>query len=137
MPIAAVLRLVNLATPKGKLFDEVYYAIEGNQLLKHFVEFDVKVDNGVETELNTPRYVVHPPLGKWCIALGEQLFGYNEFGWRICGSGLRHWPRSWCMILVTPADVPLHVARLHRRPADGAGRHALRALPRRRCWTSS
>ena len=26
--------------------------------------------------------MVHPPLGKWLIALGEQVFGYNEFGWR-------------------------------------------------------
>ncbi len=84
--IAAVLRLVNLAHPKGKLFDEVYYAIEAREMLKHWVEFDVKVENGIETELNTPRYVVHPPLGKWCIAIGEKIFGYNEFGWRIAAA---------------------------------------------------
>ena len=27
--------------------------------------------------------MVHPPLGKWIIGLGEQIFGYNTFGWRI------------------------------------------------------
>ena len=27
-------------------------------------------------------FIVHPPLGKWFIAVGEQLFGYNSFGWR-------------------------------------------------------
>jgi hypothetical protein len=27
--------------------------------------------------------VVHPPVGKWCIALGIKIFGDNEFGWRI------------------------------------------------------
>jgi dolichyl-phosphate-mannose--protein O-mannosyl transferase len=26
--------------------------------------------------------VVHPPLGKWFIAIGIRLFGDNEFGWR-------------------------------------------------------
>jgi dolichyl-phosphate-mannose-protein mannosyltransferase len=81
--IAAVLRLVNLAHPKGKIFDEVYYAIEGHTMLQHGVEWDVQVKDGVETVGKTAKYVVHPPLGKWCIALGEQLFGYNEFGWRI------------------------------------------------------
>ena len=34
-------------------------------------------------ENNAGDYVVHPPLGKWCIALGEWIFGYNSFGWRI------------------------------------------------------
>ena len=81
--IAAILRFLNLGLPRGLIFDEVYYAIEANQMLKHLVEFDVKVDKGVETELDTARYVVHPPLGKWCIALGEWMFGYDEFGWRI------------------------------------------------------
>src|SRR4029453_4402882 len=27
-------------------------------------------------------FIVHPPLGKWLIALAEQTFGYNSFGWR-------------------------------------------------------
>lgn len=73
--VAAILRLINLDRPPGKMFDELYYATEAQALLLHGVEWDL--DN------NTPKYVVHPPLGKWCIALGEKLFGYNEFGWRI------------------------------------------------------
>ena len=33
--------------------------------------------------LNTPEYVVHPPVGKWMIAAGMWLFGAdNPFGWR-------------------------------------------------------
>ena len=32
---------------------------------------------------DTAAYVVHPPLGKWIIATGEQLFGFNPFGWRV------------------------------------------------------
>ena len=73
--VAAIVRLVNLSHPPGKIFDELYYATEAQSLLRYGVEWDL--DN------NTPKYVVHPPLGKWCIALGEKLFGYHEFGWRI------------------------------------------------------
>ena len=29
-----------------------------------------------------PAFVVHPPLGKWTIALGEYVFGATPFGWR-------------------------------------------------------
>ncbi|WP_426510026.1 dolichyl-phosphate-mannose--protein mannosyltransferase [Dactylosporangium sp. McL0621] len=73
--VGLVLRLVNLAHPKDVIFDEVYYANEAQDLLQRGVEWN--------PEDNTPQYVVHPPLGKWMIGLGEQLFGYNSFGWRI------------------------------------------------------
>ncbi len=73
--IAAVLRLVNLSRPKGVIFDETYYATDAWDMLTHAVEWDEKT--------NGPAYVVHPPLGKWLIAFGEWIFGYNEFGWRI------------------------------------------------------
>nr|WP_244161977.1 phospholipid carrier-dependent glycosyltransferase [Micromonospora eburnea] len=76
--IAAVLRLVDLAGPKGKIFDERYYATDAYNLLTRGIEWDEKN--------NTAGYVVHPPLGKWMIALGEWLFGYNEFGWRIAAA---------------------------------------------------
>lgn len=70
--IAAVIRLWGIGFPKGTIFDEVYYATEANELLNHGYE-------------SNPGYmfIVHPPLGKWCIALGEWLFGHNEIGWRI------------------------------------------------------
>ena len=73
--IGAALRFRNLAYPPGKIFDEVYYADQGWDLLNRGVEWD--------TEHNSPERVVHPPLGKWMIAVGEHVFGYNEFGWRI------------------------------------------------------
>jgi dolichyl-phosphate-mannose-protein mannosyltransferase len=73
--MAAALRLVGLSHPKGLIFDEVYYAQDARQLLQHGVEWDV--------ETTTGSYVAHPPLGKWCIAVGEWMFGYDEFGWRI------------------------------------------------------
>jgi dolichyl-phosphate-mannose--protein O-mannosyl transferase len=73
--IGAVLRLANLGHPDAKIFDEVYYATEADELLHYGVEW--------KPENNAGDYVVHPPLGKWCIALGEWAFGYDSFGWRI------------------------------------------------------
>ncbi|MEU5946946.1 phospholipid carrier-dependent glycosyltransferase [Micromonospora sp. NPDC047465] len=89
--IAAILRFVGLSHPPGKIFDEIYYAREGWALVDKGVEWNYQ-DNG-------PSYVVHPPLGKWLIGLGEWAFGYSdaeqgisapghlmttapEFGWR-------------------------------------------------------
>ena len=66
------LRLINLSTPKGYVFDEVYY-VDG---ARDFLKF------GVEVAGSKPEFVVHPPVGKWLIAIGIQLFGDNEFGWR-------------------------------------------------------
>nr|WP_213453037.1 glycosyltransferase family 39 protein [Micromonospora sp. NBRC 107566] len=76
--IAAILRLVGLDHPKGIMFDETYYATDAWDMLTHGVEWDENA--------NGPAYVVHPPLGKWLIAAGERVFGYNEFGWRVAAA---------------------------------------------------
>jgi dolichyl-phosphate-mannose-protein mannosyltransferase len=73
--IAAALRLIRLSHPHETIFDELYYANEAHDLLGHGVEWN--------PDDNTPQYVVHPPLGKWMIAVGEHFFGFNSFGWRI------------------------------------------------------
>ncbi|GAB2610179.1 phospholipid carrier-dependent glycosyltransferase [Paractinoplanes abujensis] len=72
--IAAILRLNGISSPKGYIFDEVYYPTDAWDMLQHGVEWDEKT--------NGPAYVVHPPLGKWLIALGELMFGNTELGWR-------------------------------------------------------
>lgn len=71
--VAFLLRVINLGNPKGFVFDEVYYVNGAQDLLKY----------GVEVDGLKPEFVVHPPIGKWCIALGIKIFGDNEFGWRI------------------------------------------------------
>ncbi|MEB3031611.1 dolichyl-phosphate-mannose--protein mannosyltransferase [[Mycobacterium] nativiensis] len=73
--LAAVTRFTNLYTPTDAgtpIFDEKHYAPQAWQMLHN---------HGVE---DNPGYglVVHPPVGKHLIAIGEALFGYNGLGWR-------------------------------------------------------
>ncbi|WP_245719963.1 dolichyl-phosphate-mannose--protein mannosyltransferase [Nocardia uniformis] len=81
--IAAFTRFLMLGYPtdgKTPVFDEKHYAPQGWQIL---------TGNGVE---DNPGYglVVHPPVGKQMIAIGEAIFGYNGWGWRftaaVCGT---------------------------------------------------
>lgn len=71
--VAFLMRIFNLGTPKGLVFDEIYYVDGARDYLK----------NGVELSKGAPEFVVHPPVGKWLIAAGIKIFGDNEFGWRI------------------------------------------------------
>jgi dolichyl-phosphate-mannose--protein O-mannosyl transferase len=74
--ISLALRLINLGTPKGFVFDEVYYVDGARDYLAY----------GVEVSGNGPEFVVHPPVGKWLIAAGIKIFGDSEFGWRFSGA---------------------------------------------------
>ena len=94
---AGGLRFWRLGTPKSFIFDETYYAKDGYALLKFGVEQNFVRSEDGKTDLaniriidgkfddifaGTPSYVVHPPGGKWAIAVGEWIFGMNSFGWR-------------------------------------------------------
>ena len=72
--IGRALRIWNVGQPKGYIFDEVYYAQNAHSLAQHGVELNAK---------GLADFIVHPPVGKWLIALGIKAFGFNEFGWRI------------------------------------------------------
>ncbi|MEZ0051466.1 dolichyl-phosphate-mannose-protein mannosyltransferase [Mycobacterium sp. MAA66] len=77
--LAAITRFLNLASPTDAgtpIFDEKHYAPQAWQVLHN---------RGVE---DNPGYglVVHPPVGKQLMALGEWLFGYNGVGWRFSGA---------------------------------------------------
>jgi len=72
--IGLALRLWHLSQPKGFIFDEVYYAQNAHSLAQHGVEL---------TSKGLADFIVHPPVGKWIIALGIKAFGFNEFGWRV------------------------------------------------------
>src|SRR3712207_1869639 len=86
------LRLHRLAVPAKAAFDEVYYACDAQMLLRYGYEHAHQKDNVCIVDATTqgPGFVVHPPLGKWLIGIGEQIFGYSPhggataaFGWRI------------------------------------------------------
>lgn len=70
--LSFILRITDLGRVKGFIFDEVYYVDGARDLLKY----------GVEVTGTKPEFIVHPPLGKWLIGLGIQIFGDNSFGWR-------------------------------------------------------
>ena len=74
--IALAMRVFRLGQPKGFIFDELYYVNGAQDYLKYGVEID-----GLK-----PEFIVHPPVGKWAIALGIKLFGDHEFGWRIASA---------------------------------------------------
>ena len=77
--LATVTRFLNLGSPTDAgtpIFDEKHYAPQAWQALhNHWVE-----DN--------PGFglVVHPPVGKQLIAMGEAILGYNGLGWRFAGA---------------------------------------------------
>ncbi|MGP3922355.1 dolichyl-phosphate-mannose--protein mannosyltransferase [Streptomyces sp. 8N616] len=88
--VAGLLRFWHLDRPKAVIFDETYYAKDAWSLLRYGYE-GTWPKNANDLILADPQriplspehsYVVHPPVGKWTIALGEQLFGLNPFGWR-------------------------------------------------------
>lgn len=88
--LAFGLRIWNLGSPNRLMFDETYYAKDAWSLLQfgYVREFSDNADERiVDGDLSTltrtdPAQIAHPDAGKWLIALGEQLFGMNSFGWR-------------------------------------------------------
>ena len=79
--LATVTRFLNLGSPTDAgtpVFDEKHYAPQAWQVLHN---------HGVE---DNPGFglVVHPPVGKQLIAVGEAIFGYNGVGWRFTGAVL-------------------------------------------------
>ncbi|WP_116048459.1 dolichyl-phosphate-mannose--protein mannosyltransferase [Amycolatopsis palatopharyngis] len=73
--IGAIVRLQNLGFPTDKgapVFDEKHYVPQAWQMLR----------NGGYEDNAGYELVVHPPVAKQLIAIGEWLFGYNGWGWR-------------------------------------------------------
>ncbi|MFC7306162.1 dolichyl-phosphate-mannose--protein mannosyltransferase [Streptomyces monticola] len=88
--VAGALRFWNLGHPKKVIFDETYYAKDAWALLHRGFEVnwpkdynDEVIRLGSDVPLgHEASYVVHPPIGKWVIALGEWMHGLTPFGWR-------------------------------------------------------
>ncbi|MDO5723734.1 MAG: phospholipid carrier-dependent glycosyltransferase [Flaviflexus sp.] len=89
--IAALTRLIGLNHPHHLAFDETYYVKGGYSLITYGYERDWvgdQVNNFFVQGSDAPMIaaadrVVHPPLGKWLIGAGMELFGTNTgLGWR-------------------------------------------------------
>ncbi|WP_406451029.1 phospholipid carrier-dependent glycosyltransferase [Streptomyces sp. NBC_00876] len=88
--VAGVLRFWNLGSPHAVIFDETYYAKDSWALINQGYEgsWPKDVDKLILSDPSQvkipiePGYVVHPPVGKWIIGIGEQIFGFTPFGWR-------------------------------------------------------
>lgn len=89
--IAAVLRLVGVAHPHQLAFDETYYVKDAWSLwtLGYEGTWGENANDAFITLQNLPlseqgAFIVHPPLGKWLIALGMAIGGPdNSGGWRL------------------------------------------------------
>ena len=94
--IAAGARLWELGRPGKLVFDETYYVKEGWSLASLGFEaawpdkpnpaFEAGDVSSYRTD--EAEYVVHPPVGKWMIAIGMRLMGGadNPMAWRIASA---------------------------------------------------
>ncbi|WP_312918827.1 phospholipid carrier-dependent glycosyltransferase [Kocuria sp.] len=104
--LGGVLRFVHLSWPHAVVFDETYYLKDAYSLLLHGTEqqWPEGADEGfvsgnIPDTQGHPSFVVHPPLGKWLIAIGLWLFGADDpFGWRFSAAlfGTASIAVIWC-----------------------------------------
>ena len=84
--LAGCLRFFHLQHPPEFVFDEVYYP-KAACILVGWSDDVCHIDSGDEKYWRTNKWDVgswvHPPLGKWQIAMGIKAFGMNPFGWRV------------------------------------------------------
>jgi len=83
--LAGALRFVHLSHPSSYVFDEVYYP-KAACILLGWSNKTCTVASSDEKYWRQQKWDVgswvHPPLGKWEIAMGIKAFGMNSFGWR-------------------------------------------------------
>ena len=92
--LAAIIRLPGLDNVRTLIFDETYYVKDAWSLLTLGYEgtwakdVDAAFAAGDVSGLSTVGgYPVHPPTGKWLIALGMKIFGQADpVGWRIAAA---------------------------------------------------
>ncbi|MEJ5946884.1 phospholipid carrier-dependent glycosyltransferase [Pseudokineococcus basanitobsidens] len=88
--LAGVVRLWELGRPHQLVFDETYYVKQAYSLLLSGYErawpegADAAFAAGDPAPLDRAEFPVHPPAGKWVLALGQLLLGQDSSaGWRL------------------------------------------------------
>jgi dolichyl-phosphate-mannose--protein O-mannosyl transferase len=83
--IAGVLRFTHVGYPQRRIFDEYYYSKSACIFLGYsndVCDINSSDERFWRQDKNDVGSWVHPPVGKWMIALGELAFGVDPFGWR-------------------------------------------------------
>lgn len=116
--LTALTRFVGLGnkTDNGTpLFDEKHYVPQAWQILESTRD---PISGGIE---DNPGYglVVHPPVAKQVIAVGEWLFGYSPLGWRFMSALLG------TLMVVALMDIVRRVSRGSRIAVAIVGLYAL------------
>jgi dolichyl-phosphate-mannose-protein mannosyltransferase len=98
--IGGFARFWRLDQPHQLVFDETYYVKQAASYLRVGYELATNPDSTpkpddrfthgtVNVFLNSPDFVVHPPVGKWMIAFGEWVFGpQSSWGWRFSAAAV-------------------------------------------------
>lgn len=84
--IAGALRLSHLGFPQRRMFDEYFYSKSACIFLDYsndICDVNSSDERFWREDKNDTGAWVHPPLGKWMIAVGELAFGVDSFGWRV------------------------------------------------------
>jgi len=100
--IGGFFRFWQLGRPHQLVFDETYYVKQGSSFLDYGFEKSVAPSLGTtpgklftagttNVWANAPDFVVHPPVGKWMIALGELMFGQTQ---KSTIAGLDEWTKD-------------------------------------------
>jgi dolichyl-phosphate-mannose--protein O-mannosyl transferase len=83
--LAGVVRFMHLSHPPSLVFDEAYYP-KAACILLGWSDETCMLTKDAETYWRERQWDVgswvHPPLGKWQIAMGIKAFGMDPFGWR-------------------------------------------------------
>lgn len=118
--LAALFRLPGLGHPARLIFDETYYVKDAYTLLQ--LGYEARWPSSANDSFNTglldvytdeASFVVHPPLGKWIIALGMMLGDpADPASWRIGMAllGTLAVPLIYCAGLLLTRSVPLAAA---------------------------
>lgn len=87
--IAGGIRFWHLSQPSDLVFDEIYYP-KVACIYAGWSDSVCQINSSDEHYWRTNKWDVgswvHPPLGKWMIAMGIKMFGMRAFGWRFMGA---------------------------------------------------